>query len=68
MVERLIAGHRVRLFDAIDDLPIVRFQKFQKYLLIDAGIGGDIASFDRRCEKMRRYMGKGKTDLAMQEA
>lgn len=68
MVERLIAGHRVRLYDAIDDLPIVRFQKFQKYLLIDAGVGGDIASFDRHCEKMRRYMGKGKTDLAMQEA
>lgn len=67
MVERLIAGHRVRLYDTIDDLPIVRFQKFQKYLLVDSGIGGDVLAFDRRCEKVRRYLSQGKNDLAGQE-
>ena len=68
MVEKIIAGHKVRMYDAIDELPIVRFQKFQKYILVDAGIGGDVLAFDRHCEKMRRYMGKGNTELAMQEA
>lgn len=67
MVERQIAGHRVKMYDAIDELPIVRFQKFQKYLLIDSGIGGDVAAFDRRCEKIRRYLSQNKNDLAGQE-
>ena len=67
MVEQRIAGHKVRMYESIDELPIVRFQKFQKYLLIDAGVGGDIASFDQRCEKIRRYLGEKKDDLAAQE-
>lgn len=67
MVERKIGGHRVRLYDAIDELPIVRFQKMQKYILIDAGIGADIAAFDRHCDKARRYLAQGKTDFARQE-
>lgn len=67
MVDTIIAGHRVRYYDGIDELPIVRFQKFQKYLLVDAGIGGDIGAFDQRCEKARRYLANGKTDLAAQE-
>ena len=67
MVEKQIAGHRVKLYDAIDEMPIVRFQKFQKYILIDSGIGGDVAAFDRRCEKIRRYLSQSKNDLAGQE-
>lgn len=68
MVDKVIAGHNVRLYDTIDEMPIARFHRLEKYLLIDAGIGGDIASFDLRLDKMRRYMAKGKSDLAMQEA
>lgn len=67
MVERRIAGHRVRLYDSADELPIVRFQRMQKYLLIDAGIGGDIEAFDRHTEKIRRYLAQGKTEQAGQE-
>lgn len=67
MVERKIGGHKVRMYEGIDEMPIVRFQKFQKYVLIDAGIGGDIASFDQRCAKVRGYLAQGKPDLAAQE-
>ena len=67
MVTRKLGRHKVRMYDAIEELPIVRFQKLQKYVLIDAGVGSDIEAFDRHVEKMRRYMGQGKADLAQQE-
>lgn len=55
------------MYDSIDELPIVRFHKYQKMLLVDAGIGSDIAAFDQRTEKMRRYLMSGKPDKAQQE-
>ena len=67
MVTTEIGGHRVEMYDAIDELPIVRFHKYQKLLLLDAGIGGDIAAFDQRIEKTRRFLMAGKTDKAQKE-
>ena len=55
------------MYDAIDELPIVRFHKYQKLLLIDAGVGADITAFDQRIEKTRRFLMDGKTEKAQQE-
>lgn len=55
------------MYDAIDELPIVRFHKYQKFLLVDAGIGSDIAAFDQRIEKTRRFLMAGKTEQAQKE-
>lgn len=67
MVTTKIGKHTVEIYDAIDELPIVRFHKYQKLLLIEAGVGSDIAAFDQRTEKMRRYLMDGKTEKAQQE-
>ena len=67
MVTVKIGKHTVEMYDAIDELPIVRFHKYQKLLLIDAGVGADIMAFDQRIEKTRRYLMDGKTDKAQQE-
>lgn len=67
MVTAKIGKHTVEMYDAIDELPIVRFHKYQKLLLIDAGVGSDIVAFDQRTEKMRRYLMDGKIDHAKQE-
>lgn len=67
MVTIKIGKHTVEMYDAIDELPIVRFHKYQKLLLIDAGVGADIPAFDQRTEKMRRYLMDGKIDKAQQE-
>lgn len=40
-----IAGHSVKMYDDISELPIVRFQKYCKFALYDSGIGGDLESF-----------------------
>ena len=67
MVTLRIGKHTVEMYDAIDELPIVRFHKYQKLLLIDAGVGADIAAFDQRLEKTRRYLLSGKPDKAQAE-
>ena len=53
--------------DSIDTLPVTRFHKFQKMMLVDAGIGGDIESFDRHMERIRRYYAKGDMSNAARE-
>ena len=62
-----IGKHVVEFFDAIEELPIVRFHKYEKLILIDAGIGADIAAFDQRTERMRQFIAAGKTENAQQE-
>lgn len=62
-----IGKHTVEYYDSIDELPVVRFHKYQKLLLIDAGIGADIAAFDQHIEKVRRFLLDNKPDKAQQE-
>ena len=37
-----VNGHTVEIFDSIDELNIRRFQKYNKYMLIDSGVGSDL--------------------------
>ena len=37
-----INGHTVEIYDSIDELPIRRFQKYNKYMLVDSGVGSDL--------------------------
>ena len=67
MVTESIGRHKVEIYDSIDNLPIIRFHKYQKLLLVDAGVGADITAFDAKMDKVRRYLADGKTDKAMRE-
>lgn len=67
MVAAKIGKHTVEYYDTIEELPIVRFHKYQKLLLVDSGIGADIAAFDRRIEKTRRFLMAGKPEQAQKE-
>lgn len=67
MVEVKIGKHSVKMYDGIEDLPVVRFHKYQKFLLIDSGIGGTMTQFDQRIETTRRFLMQGKTEQAQRE-
>ena len=67
MVMAKIGKHTVEFYDTIEELPIVRFHKYQKMLLIDAGVGSDIAAFDQRLLKAREFIAANKPDQARQE-
>ena len=62
-----IGRHDVEIYDSIEELPMLRFHKYNKMLLIDAGIGGDLNDFDTRIEKARAYCSIKKNDLAIIE-
>jgi hypothetical protein len=44
MREVLVNKHKLQVYDSIDELPIVRYQKCNKYMVIDSGIGSDLQS------------------------
>ena len=67
MREVELNGHKVRLYDSIDDLPIVRFHKYNRMLLVDAGIGAEIGDLDNHLERVVRYIRKGDNENATKE-
>lgn len=62
-----IGKHIVEIFDSIEDLPMVRFHKYNKMSLIDGGIGSDLSDFDNHIEKAIAYNKIGKSDLSNME-
>jgi hypothetical protein len=59
--------HRVKVYDSIDELPIVRFHKYNRFLLVDAGIGSDISDFDSHIERVVRYIRNKDNENAAKE-
>lgn len=62
-----LSGHEVGIYDSIEDLPMLRFHKYNKMLLIDAGIGSDLQDFDMHIEKAIRYTKSKTPELAAVE-
>lgn len=62
-----LAGHRVELYEAIDELPMSRLHRFNKMLLIDAGVGSSMSDVDTHIERVTRYLSLGKTTEAQTE-
>lgn len=53
-----VNGHDIEIYDSIDEMPIVRFQKYNKYLLIDSGVGSDMQDVMGHIDKIAIYMRK----------
>lgn len=62
-----LQGHTVKLYDSIDELPIVNFQKYNKCLLIDSGLGSDIDSIDSHIVNLAKYINSGDKKKAISE-
>lgn len=67
MRELKIGKHTLKIYDSIEELPVVRHHKFNKLMLIDAHIGSDISDFDAHLERVFRYIRSNKLDLAEKE-
>lgn len=57
----------LKLYDSIDEMPIVNFQKYNKYLLIDSGIGSDADDIDKHIVKIAKFIKASDTKKALQE-
>ena len=53
-----LAGKTIEVYDDIENLPVTRFHKYNKMLLVDAGIGSDIADFDRHISRIAAFLAK----------
>ena len=62
-----IKGHTVKLYDSIDELPIVNFQKYNKCILIDSGLGSDIDSVDSHIVNIAKFINSDNKKQALLE-
>jgi hypothetical protein len=60
-------NHEIELYDSIQNLPILRFQKFNKYQMIASDIGSDFADYDQRTQKALAFLQKNMVNEAIQE-
>nr|DAJ16716.1 MAG TPA: hypothetical protein [Myoviridae sp. ct1TR10] len=67
MKNLLINKKIVRVYDSIDEMPIVNFQKYNKYLLIDSGIGSDTDDIDAHIVKIAKFIKANDNKKALQE-
>lgn len=67
MKSLLINTKIVRVYDSIDEMPIVNFQKYNKYLLIDSGIGSDADDIDAHIIKIAKFIKANNNKKALQE-
>jgi len=63
----ILKNKKIKLYDSIDEMPIVNFQKYNKCILIDSGLGSDIDSVDSHIVSIAKYINKGDKKNAMQE-
>ena len=67
MKKMKLGEHSVVMFDSIEELPIVRFQKYNKMLMLDAGLGSDLTALDAHLARVGEFIKSGETDNAARE-
>ncbi len=60
-------GHIIKIYDDIEQLPILRFQKFNKYIMKANEIGSSFADYDLRTQKTLEFLQAGMIQEAIQE-
>ena len=56
MKKMTLGTHKVVMYDSIEELPIVRFQKYNKMLMLDAGLGSDVTALDGHLARVSEYI------------
>lgn len=62
-----IGNHSIEQYESIEELPMARYQKFNKYLLIDAGLGSDVEKFSEHANRVAAYIRSSNSNLALKE-
>lgn len=66
MRKEKIGKYECEIYDSIDELPIERFHKYNKMMLVDSGIGSDLNDFNAHASKIAAYIHTDKVK-ALQE-
>ena len=57
----------MELYKDIETMPITVFMKFQKYVLIENGVGTNVQDFSKRLAKLYEYTINNKPKFALEE-
>lgn len=68
MQEMIIGDHTIKVFASAEELPIKRYSKFQKYSLLETGIGSNMESIGAHFGKLFEYLGYQMNAEALQES
>lgn len=67
MIRLTLNSHVIKLYDSIDEMPIVNFQKYNKYLLIDSGIGSNVDDYNEHITRIIQYIKANKKEELTKE-
>lgn len=67
MKEVWVNGLKLLMYNSIEELPAIRFQKYNEFLLTDSGIGSDINAIVRQNTLIIEFIKKGSTEKAIQQ-
>lgn len=62
-----LEGHKIDIYDSIEDMPIARFHRFSRNLLVDSGIGGTVADVDRHLMRTIEFLKASDSKSAIKE-
>lgn len=62
-----IKNHEIELFDNTQSIPILRFQKMNKYLMMSSEIGNTFEDYDLRTQKVLSFLQKKMINEAILE-
>ena len=54
-----LGKHKLVIFESIEELPISRYHKFNKFILVDTHIGSTMAEFDTHLERITQFIKMG---------
>jgi len=62
-----VGSHSVEFYDSPETLPIIRYQKFNKFLMIDNEVGSSISDYDKRMQKAIKFLNSDLKPEALKE-
>lgn len=60
-------GHYLEIYDSITEMPITRFQAYNRFTLIDSGIGSGLEGVQKHIETLRRLLKEDKKEEIAKE-
>jgi hypothetical protein len=67
MIKEKWNGHTLEMYAGIDELPITRFMVYNRFMLVDSGIGSDLNDVDRHIGTLARFIASDKKTDANKE-
>ena len=62
-----VNGHKLVLYNGIDEMPIMNYQRYNKYLLIDAGLGPAAEDIDTKIVALAKLINADEKQAAINE-